>query len=242
MNDLFPATNAPKIVRIWDCETTGRPEDEGAEVIELGRIDLNLSTYEIGNEWTSLAKPRGVIPPETMAVHHITHGDVADAPALASLWQPFFDGCGPNDVLAAHNAKFEQHFHTGNGRRWICTYKSALVVWPDAPGHGNQVLRYWLGLNIDPKRAEPPHRALPDAYVTAHILARLLQEKTVDELVHISKYPALLHRINFGTKAKGLLYSEAPADYLEWIAFKSDMNEDTKFTAKYWLKKRGQGK
>ncbi|OJU66632.1 MAG: hypothetical protein BGO05_05365 [Rhizobiales bacterium 63-7] len=73
-------------------------------------------------------------------------------------------------------------------------------------------------------------------------MRRLLREKTVAELVTISKYPALLHRINFGTKAKGLLYSEAPADYLEWIAFKSDMNEDTKFTAKYWLKKRGQGK
>lgn len=240
MTDLFgPQENEARIIRVWDCETTGKDDEEHSEVIELGRIDIDLHTRDIGNEWSALAKPRGPIPPQTMAVHHITEADVADAPPLASLWGPFFEGCGEHDILAAHNAKFEQHFHSGNGRRWICTMKCALVIWPDAPGHGNQTLRYWLGLGIDPKRADPPHRALPDAYVTAHILDRLLDEKSVDELVTISKYPALLRRINFGTKAKGQLYSEAPGDYLEWIAFKSDLNEDTKFTAKYWLKKRG---
>ena len=238
MNDLFPADDAPKIVRIWDCETTGEDPEQGAEIIELGRIDLDLATDKIGNAWTALAKPRGPIPPEVKAVHHITEAHLEDASSLSSLWGDFFDGCGEHDVLAAHNAKFEKSFHHGNGREWICTYKSALVVWPDAPRHNNQALRYWLDIDAEP----PPHRALPDAYVTARILRRLLREKTVAELVTISKYPALLHRINFGTKAKGLLYSEAPADYLEWIAFKSDMNEDTKFTAKYWLKKRGQGK
>lgn len=237
MTDLFG--NEARIIRVWDCETTGKDDEEHSEIIELGRIDLDLSTRDISNEWTALAKPRGPIPPETMAVHHITDADVADAPPLSALWGEFFAGCGENDILAAHNARFERHFHSGNGRRWICTYKCALVVWPDAPGHGNQTLRYWLGLPIDAERAQPPHRALPDAYVTAHILDRLLDEKPVEELVKISEYPALLRRINFGTKAKGKLYSEAPLDYLEWIAFKSDMNEDTKFTAKYWLKKRG---
>ena len=243
MPDLFPPENAPRIVRVWDCETSGMDPEEGAEIIELGRIDLNLETMEIGNDWTALAKPRGPIQPEVKAVHHITERDVEFAPPLADLWRPFFDGCGENDILAAHNAAYEQKFHSGNGRRWICTYKCALVVWPEAPKHNNQALRYWLDIDsetsFDPALAQPPHRALPDAYVTARILRRLLREKTAEELVHISKYPALLHRINFGTKAKGQLYSEAPADYLEWIAYKSDMNEDTKFTAKYWLKKRG---
>lgn len=246
MNDMFPPDNAPRIVRVLDLETTGTDPEEGAEIIELGRIDLDLATREIGNAWTALAKPRGPIPPETKAIHHITERDVEYAQALSYLWGPFFEGCGENDILAAHNAKFEQSFHGGNGRRWICTYKCALVVWPHAPAHNNQALRYWLDIDgetqFDPALAHPPHRALPDAYVTARILRRLLLEKTVDELVQISKYPALLHRINFGTKAKGMLYSEAPADYLEWIAFKSDMDEDKKFTAKYWLKKRGNGR
>ena len=238
MNDLI----TPKIARVIDYETTGTQDDENAEVIEFGRIDVDLDTLDIRNPWTSLAKPSHPIPPVTMAVHHITDDDVRDAPARGDLWAPFFDGCGQEDILAAHNAKFEQHFHHGNGRQWICTYKSALVVWPDAPSHGNQALRYWLDVDrahqdFDKERADPPHRALPDAYVTAHILVELLKVKTASELVEISKYPALLNTLRFG-KHRGMKYADAPADYLQWIRDKSDMDEDTKFSAKYWLKQR----
>lgn len=245
-DDLFPAPPAgePIRVRVIDYETTGMPEDEGAEVIELGRIDYNLVTATIENPFTSLARPMRPIPPVTMAVHHITEAMVAGAPHIGQVWGPFWDGLAPTDICAAHNAKFEQHFHRGNGRRWICTCKCARVVWPDAPGFGNQVLRYWLGIDgsasmsFDPARADPPHRALPDAYVTAHILACLLWEKTLDELVEISRWPALHTRWSFG-KHKGKRLIETPADYLEWVRDRSDMDEDLKFSARYWLKKLG---
>jgi len=36
------------------------------------------------------------------------------------------------------------------------------------------VLRYWRNLVLDPALAMPPHRAGPDAYVTACLLAELL--------------------------------------------------------------------
>lgn len=233
---------APKLIRVIDYETTGTQDDEKAEVIELGRIDVDPDTLDIINPWTSLAKPVGEIPAVTMAVHHITADDVKDAPNRGDLWAPFWDGCGPYDIACAHNAKFEKHFHAGNGRPWICTYKSALVVWPDAPSHGNQALRYWLDVDrkhsdFDKARADPPHRALPDAYVTAHILVELLKIKSPDELVQISNYPALLNTLRFG-KHKGIRYEDAPADYLMWIRDKSDLDEDTKFSAKYWLKRR----
>lgn len=226
------------IARVIDYETTGTPEDQDAEIIEFGRVDVHLASRTIGNPWSSLARPRGPIPAVTKAVHHITEADVAEAPAARELWEPFFEDCGAADILVAHNAKFEQHFHAGDGRAWIDTYKVARVVWPDAPTHSNQGLRYWLDLTLDAERAFPPHRALPDAYVTAHILVRLLSQKSIEEMVHISKYPALLRKITFGTKAKGQLYEDAPLDYLEWIRDKSDMDEDTKFSARYWAAKR----
>ncbi|MDW9880502.1 hypothetical protein GOA90_25280 [Sinorhizobium meliloti] len=228
-----------RIARVIDYETTGSPEDENPEIIEFGRIDVDLATREISNPWTSLCRPRGPIPAVTKAVHHITEADVRDAPEARELWEEFFDGCGDADILVAHNAKFERHFHDGDARPWIDTYKVARVVWPDAPTHSNQGLRYWLELDLDRGRAFPPHRALPDAYVTAHILVRLMAERTVDEMVHISKYPALLKTMNFG-KHKGTTFEAAPIDYLEWIRDKSDMDEDTKFTAKYWISKRRQ--
>lgn len=231
-----------KLIRVIDYETTGTQDNENAQVIEFGRVDVDANTLDIFNPWEALAKPSSPIPPETMAVHHITNEDVQDAPSAGHLWAPFWDGCAVSDIVAAHNAKFEQHFHDGAGRRWICTYKCALVVWPDAPGHGNQTLRYWLDLDkihadFNKAAAHPPHRALPDAYVTAHILVELLKVKTPEELVHISQYPALLTTLRFG-KHKGMKYSEAPSDYLSWIVNKSDLDEDTKFSANYWLKKR----
>lgn len=242
-DDLFGDPNAPRRIRVIDYETTGTPENEGAEVIELGRIDLDLEKIEIIDPFTALAKPIGDIPPVTKAVHHIVEEDLAEAPHIGALWGPFWSGLALTDVCCAHNAAFEQHFHPGNGRRWICTYKSARIVWPDAPSHGNQALRYWLDLDgtqpdFDRERAQPAHRALPDAYTTAFILRELLKHKTVNELVEISKWPALLKIANFG-KHKGTEFKDLPADYLEWIRDKSDMDADTKFTARYWLQKRG---
>ena len=85
------------------------------------------------------------------------------------------------------------------GRPAICTYKAALRLWPEAPGHGNQVLRYWLRpKDLDPVIASPPHRALPDAYVTAFILRELLELATVEELIAWTGEPALLPRVTFG--------------------------------------------
>ena len=93
-----------------------------------------------------------------------------------------------------------------------------------------------------PGLAQPPHRALPDAYVTAWLFIELLKHKTPDEMVVISRYPALLRRITFGKKAKGQTYEEAPLDYLRWIMDESDLNEDTKFSARYWIQKRTRQK
>lgn len=226
-----------RIARVIDYETTGTPEDDGAEIIEFGRIDVDLATREISNGWRSFARPRGPIPAVTKAVHHITDDEVRNAPDARELWDAFYDGCAETDVLVAHNAKFEMHFHAGDGRPWIDTYKVARVVWPDAPTHSNQGLRYWLDLAVNPAEATPPHRALPDAYVTAHLFVRLLAEKTPDEMILISKYPALLKVMNFG-KHRGTTFEAAPVDYLEWIRDKSEMDEDTKFSARYWLQKR----
>lgn len=230
-----------RIIRVIDYETTGFPDNTASEIIELGRIDVDIASRTVGNPWRSFARPSGPIPPEVKAVHHILEEEVAGAPPLTDLWSKFLEGCGEHDILAAHNTSFEMHFYGGGGRRWIDTYKCALTIWPDAPSHSNQTLRYWLGIDQSPEfdrgLAMPPHRALPDAYVTAHILVKLMSKCDVIELVAISGKPALLSRLNFG-KHRGMKYSEAPADYLQWIRDKSELSEDVKFSAAYWLQRR----
>jgi len=229
------------IAAVIDYETTGTQEDEAAEIIEFGRTDVDISKRTIVDDWQSFARPRCPIPAMTKAVHHITEADVADAPDARELWGDFIEN-DPPSYLVAHNARFEQHFTPDFGIPWICTYKVARIVWPDAPGHSNQVLRYWLGLDVDPVRADPPHHALPDSYVTACLFIELMKHKTPAEMVEISKYPALLKAMNFGKYyGQGMTFEQCARDdpsYLEWIRDKSDMNEDAKFSALYWLRKR----
>jgi exodeoxyribonuclease X len=110
-------------------------------------------------------------------------------------------------------------------------HKAAVRLWPEAPGHGNQTLRYWLrpkGLN--PVIVSMPHRALPDAYVTAFLIRELLEVVTVEELIALTREPALLPRITF-QRYRGSNWDEVPADYLAWIAGKSELGGDVKYTA-----------
>lgn len=147
---------------------------------------------------------------------------------------------GAPDVFAAHNAKFEQEFFTdGPSARWICTLKVGRRLWPNSPSHSNQCLRYFLGLELDDQLAMPPHRAAPDTYVTAHILAVAIRSGVpVADMVTWSNEPSLLPgAINFG-KHRGTPWSDVDKGYLRWILDQRDMDEDKKFTAKYWLEKR----
>lgn len=230
------------IARVIDLETTGTQEDEAAEVIELAFTDVDTSLRMISSDWRSFACPHHPIPPQARAVHHISDADVINAPDVQELFGRLADPHPEKPTyFVAHNASFEQHFTPDMGIPWICTYKVSRIVWPDAPGHSNQVLRYWLDLPCNDVRADPPHRAFPDSYVTALLFIRLLDEKTPDEMVAISKYPALLKNMNFGKYyGKGMTFEQCARDdpsYLEWIRDKSDMNEDTKFSARYWLRK-----
>jgi uncharacterized protein (DUF3820 family) len=60
-----------------------------------------------------------------------------------------------------------------------------------------------------------------------------------EDMIRVTKEPSLLPGpIRFG-KHKGAGWLEVPRDYLWWIVSKSDMDADTKFTARHWLEKDG---
>lgn len=231
------------IVRICDVETTGLPEDPIRAICEIGWVDLTLDTLSIGNPKTFFVNPGHPIPPHIRAIHHISDKDVAAAMPPDQAVAFMLKDLGPEDVLCAHHASFEQSFIDAGERRWICSWKCALRAWPDAISHGNQALRYILGFDeeagFDPLQAMPPHRSLPDAYVTAHVLRRLLQLRPIERLIEISGEPGFLPSFIFG-KHYGKTFKEVAAtdkNYLEWIVDKSDLDQDVKFTAGWWLRK-----
>jgi exodeoxyribonuclease X len=228
--------------RVVDLETTGL--EPPAEIIEIGRSDLvwdaNGASVEPPMAW--LYRPLHGIPPETMAVHHITEADFGPQTPVCTpeyLRAAIAHGA-PTDVLVAHNCEFERKFITSavtGATPWICTYKVALHVWPDAPRHGNQVLRYWRGFVLDPALAMPPHRAGPDAWVTAHLLGELLKETTVDQMISWTNAPRHMPVITFG-KHRGLAWSALPIDYLQWMVQQATMDEDAVWHAKQELAHR----
>lgn len=225
------------VLRVLDIESTGT-DPATCDIIEIASLDLvkGGSMVNARSDLVATSKP---IPPEASAVHHILAEDLVGARDINEVLIEYADA----DWFVAHNADFERSFlgpHWPHAK-WLCTYKCALRVWPsEPPGHSNQVLRYWLGIispfGID-RKAIDPHRALSDCYVTGEIAHRLLAAAPFADLVKWSSEPPLHTKLGFG-KHRGQRFDEAPADYLEWIRDKSEMDEGAKFSAAYWLERR----
>lgn len=230
------------LFRVIDIETTGLALP--AEIIEIGRVDVTVddSGVRIDKPKSRLYRPLHGIPPETMAVHHITEADFKpDTPTCTEelLRSAIWSG-GKPDALVAHNCEFERSFipaEITDDLPWICTLKTALRVWPEAPQHTNQVLRYWRGLSLDAELAMPPHRAGPDAWVTAHLLVDLLKSATAEQMIDWTARPKALPTVTFG-KHRGAKWADVPLDYLQWMARQSDMNADALACAQEELARR----
>ena len=241
-------------IRVVDLETTGLdPVDH--RVIEIGWCDL--VTDRVGRagdpiDWlvserhhgNMLVNPGRPIPPESSAVHHLIDADVRkagtwrDAAAIS-----FADMTESHPIVAfcAHNIKFERQWCTDDligTRPWICTYKCALRLWPDAPSHSNQALRYWRNpTGLDRNIASVAHRAWPDAYVTAFLLRDMLNAGTsVETLVEWSSQPALTVRCHVG-KFRGQPWADVEIGFLRWMLDK-DFDEDTLFSVRHEIEKR----
>jgi len=220
------------VFAVMDLETTGTdPQaDEAVEVAvsTLATLPDGCQIIALGSDLINPGRP---IPPEARAVHHLSDADVRGKVDLATArdrW-PMLWTCDERNgryVPVAHNARFDAAFWTGvdpEADGWLCTYRLASHVWPDAPGHSNQVLRYWLDLDehMDAALTMPPHRALPDTYVTAHLLRAILEAtaETIDSVEGLHSLcwsPILQSTCRFG-KHRGTPWSEVPKDYLRWM-------------------------
>jgi exodeoxyribonuclease X len=231
------------VFRVIDFETTGTAPP--GEVIEAGTTDVvsEGSGWTVKRRWSCLYDV-SEITPETRAVHHICPGEVDGLPkfdAAALVAQARADGVV---ALAAHHADFEAKWlgPALDGMPLLCTYKAALRIWPDAPDHKNQVLRYWLehkGLSTpDPLLSQPAHRAGPDAYVTAFLLKAILTTgASLPTLAAWTAEPQVLPRIPIG-KQRGAKWAEVEEGFLRWMLQQNSMEEHLKWNARRELERR----
>jgi exodeoxyribonuclease X len=223
---------------VLDTETSDLDPAKGAQVLELAWVEVTKE--EQGWQPTFVTdcyiQYSGPISPHAHAVHHINPEKLTKEQGALTIEDAikFLQSHIDNEtILVAHFAEFDRKFFPQITRQWLCTYRIAKHIWPEAPGHGNQVLRYWL--NLDITKIAPqiihrrPHEALYDVATTTAILLKMLERYPPEELFIISNSPLRLQKINFG-KHKGAAFDQVPHDYLKWLRQRPDLEEDLKHT------------
>ncbi|WP_226633933.1 DNA polymerase III subunit epsilon [Brevundimonas poindexterae] len=228
-------------VRVIDLETAG---SSPSDVCEVGWQDVELGpdgTWQVSatSRGARFVDPGRPISPGTMAVHHILDEWVAGVGYWRDVAPAVLRPEGGVMALAAHRASFEQRHCTPDltgSADWVCTWKCALRLWPDLPRFSNQMLRYLRrpeGLDHD--LGLPAHRALPDAYVTAHHLRDMLNAAPLETLLDWSRQPGLLPRVPTGAH-RGKTWS-AVADAALAILVR-DRDPDIRFSAETEVRRR----
>lgn len=218
---------------VLDTETTGI-DPNSDKVVDISLVEV--SRNGIKPLYNTLIHPNRDIPATASAVHHITLKHVADKPLFEAVW-PTIMGHLQDAVIVAHNAQFDRSMIPETGRPWICSYRLARHLWPSAPGHSNQVMRYWLGIDVD---AEAAHSAAGDTLVTAHLFYRELgyyrkhiaQSDQVEKLIEYVESPIPIHVMPFG-KHKGARLDEIPSSYFSWaLQNMTDLDSDLRIAMK----------
>lgn len=228
------------LLRCIDFETTGFPPEAG--IVEIGWCDVQYTRddpqlppiIEVGGWESELSNPRRPIEIAAMAIHHIQDEDVKNARSPDEILGSISEGV---DLFVAHNAGFEKQFFHPNVP-WICTLKAAYRLCPKSPNHQNQTIRYFLKTPVNRAEAIHTHRAGPDAYVTAHTLAKFLTAVSPLQMVEWEIEPPHMPYCPIGAEWKGRPWSEVDTSFLTWMMKTKTMEADLKFNAKRELDRR----
>lgn len=92
----------------FDTETTGLWAASN-RIVEIAGVafDLRSTVFETFQELINPGRP---IPPEVIEIHKIVDDMVSGADPAAPVLTRFFEFCGPDSVLIAHNAPFDLSF------------------------------------------------------------------------------------------------------------------------------------
>ncbi len=216
---------------VLDTETTGL-DPACDKVVDISLVEV--SRNGIRPLFDTLVNPQRDIPPTASAVHHITQKHIEGKPTFEEIWPTILHHL-EGTVIVAHNAQFDRSMIPEVSQPWICSLRLARHLWPEAPGHSNQVLRYWLGLDID---AQAAHSAAGDTLVTANVLYQELiyfrrhvaKTDQVEDLIEYASSAIPIEMMPFG-KHKGSRLIDLPLDYLSWALHNlNDLDSDLRIS------------
>jgi DNA polymerase III epsilon subunit family exonuclease len=160
---------------VFDLETTGLSA-ERSRICELGAV--RVRALEPAGSFQSLVNPGVPLPQPIANLTGLREQELRHAPSVSTVLRRFLAFAG-DELLVAHNARFDQRFLERqllfmHGRRLseppLCTAALARRL---LEGRLRRVSLASLAYFFDvPTR--PCHRALPDAEATAHVLVHLI--------------------------------------------------------------------
>ena len=160
---------------VFDLETTGLSA-ERCRICELGAV--RVRGLELVDSFESLVNPGVALPQQVARLTGLRDQELRRAPSMAGVLRRFLAFAG-DDLLVAHNARFDQRFLERqlllkHGRRLseppLCTAALARRL---LEGRVRRVGLASLAHFFDvPTR--PCHRARPDAEATAQVLVHLI--------------------------------------------------------------------
>ena len=153
---------------MFDLETTGL-DYAGDEIVEIGAV--RVENGEITEKYNQLIQPNSPISAEASAVNHITMDMLEGKPRIYEVLPSFLTFVG-NDVLAAHNVKFDFSFLANacmlNFFKIPVELFDTMALTRYYPEAGSKKLTALVEAAGVEK--ETAHRALSDARMTAKLI------------------------------------------------------------------------
>ena len=175
-------------VTVFDLETTGLSPSYGDRITEIGAV--KLSGNKLCGVFQTLVNPERKIPDKIVEITGITNEMVCDKPTISQVLPLFVNFIG-EDILVAHNAKFDTSFlryelkECGINKNFE-TYCTLLNSRKEVKTSANFKLSTLKNhFNLKPMGAM--HRALSDAYVTAQLYLKLTKNWGTDTMNQFEK-------------------------------------------------------
>ena len=216
---------------IADVETTGLSPTDDA-IVELSFVEIDEDFNKV-SEFSTKVNPQRPICPAASAVHGIIDADVVKAPLLGEMLQVYGAGYFEDVFLIAHNARFDHSFLDPhwNIQGVFCTLRAARRMYPDAPNHKLQTLRFFLMLDVE--REAAAHSAEGDVAVLVSLLKRMVDDsgESLPDFVDLMLEPIPVDVMPFG-KYKGCTLQSLPKSYVKWLFTLSDLDSDLEISLK----------
>lgn len=160
---------------VFDFETTGL-DYKNDEIIEIGAVKLKGN--KVIEEFSSLVKPKNIIPEKITEITGITNSHVVNAPRINQVLPIFLEFC-QGAVLVAHNATFDYNFLKSWVTKLDLSFKATVIdtlslsraVVLGVKNHKLKTLTEHFNIEL-----ENHHRAVDDCKATAQLFLKLLEE------------------------------------------------------------------